>query len=183
LIPGPAQALPTAGLLAALQPTLDTVLGTVLDPVSGLLGQVGGTLLDPLFDALESVLSIRVNVQNKSGGAFTERAIQVRVLPDGAGVNTAAASDSLATVNLASASVGPGSGQVLGEGGDTPSDSGSLPDTGAGDASAPLAAIGFGMVLAGAAATAGAGMGNRPAGAHAGERGRGRRSGGGRHRR
>jgi hypothetical protein len=183
LIPGPAQALPTAGLLAALQPTLDTVLGTVLDPVSDLLGQVGSTLLDPLFDALESVLSIRVNVQNKAGGAFTERAIQIRVLPDGAGVNTAAASDSLATVNLASASVGPGSGQVLGEGDDTPSDGGSLPDTGAGDASAPLAAIGFGMVLAGAAATAGAGMGNRPAGAHAGERGRGRRSGGGRHRR
>lgn len=175
--------LDLSSITTQIDAVLAGVLDTVLDPVSSLLNSVGGTLLDPLFNALESLLSIRVNVQNKAGGAFTERAIQVRVLPDGAGVNTAAASDSLATVNLASASVGPGSGQVLGEGGDTPSNSGSLPDTGAGDASAPLAAIGFGMVLAGAAATAGAGMGNRPAGAHAGERGRGRRSSGGRHRR
>ena len=185
LIPGPAQALPTAGLLAALQPTLDTVLDTVLDPVSDLLGSVTGPLLDPLFDALEDVLSIRVNVQNKSGGAFTERAIQVRVLPNGVGVNTAAAGDSLATVNLASATVGPGQA-VDGATEDDGDEEEVLPHTGASDASAPLAAIGLGMVLAGAAATAGAGgLGNRTAGAHAGERAaRGRRStGGGRHRR
>jgi hypothetical protein len=153
---------------------LSDVLDTVLDPVQSLLSQVGGTLLDPLFDALEDVLSIRVNVQSKAGGAFTERAIQIRVLPNGVGVNTAAAGDSLATVNLASATVGPGSGSVGGEGDDeTPADDDTvLPHTGLGDASAPLAAIGLGMVLAGAAATAGAGMANRPAGAHAAARGR-----------
>ena len=170
-------------LTAALQPTLDTLLTTVLDPVTDLLGDVAGPLLDPLFDALEDLLSIRVNVQNTSGGTFTERAIQIRVLPGSAGVTTAAVNDSLATVNLASASVGPGQGQVAGEDEEDTTDSGNeLPETGAGE-SAPLAAAGLAMILAGAVATAGAGrMGNSPAGAHAGARGRGN-SGGGRHRR
>jgi hypothetical protein len=141
----------------------------------------GSDLLDPVFAALADLLSIRVNVQNKSDGMFTERAIQIRVLPGGAGVTTAAVSDSLATVNLASASVGPGQGQVAGEeennGSGTP-----LPATGAGE-SAPLAAAGLALMLAGAAATAGANrMGNSSAGAHAGARGRGS-NGGGRHKR
>lgn len=173
LIPGPAQALPTAGLLTALQPTLDTVLDTVLDPVSDLLSDVAGPLLDPLFDALEDLLSIRVNVQNSSGGTFTERALQIRVLP---GANN------LATVNLASASVGPGQGIVAGEDEDDDStgNGNPLPDTGASE-SAPLAAAGLALMLAGAAATAGANrMGNGPTGAHAGPRGRGS-GGGGRH--
>ncbi len=166
--------LPTADLLAALQPTLDTLLTTVLDPVTDLLSDVAGPLLDPLFDALEDILSIRVNVQNKSGGTFTERALQIRVLPG---------ADTLATVNLASASVGPGQGLVAGEDDDdeTTDNGNELPATGA--ESTPLAAAGIALMLAGAAATAGANrMGNSPAGAHAGARGRGS-NGGGRHRR
>lgn len=174
---------PVTQIVDRVQELLDPILDTVLNPVQDLLSDVAGPLLDPIFDALEDVLSIRVNVQNKSGGAFTQRAIQIRVLPDGAGVTTAAAGDSLATVNLASATVGPGQGLVAGEDedDDDTTDNGTpLPDTGAGD-SAPLAAAGLALMLAGAAATAGAGrMGNTPAGAHAGPRGRGR-SGGGRH--
>lgn len=170
------------GLLDEIDGVLDPLLATLLAPVNDLLDDVAGTLLDPLFDALEDVLSIRVNVQNKNGGTFTQRAIQVRVLPDGAGVTTAAVNDSLATVNLASATVGPGSGQVAGEEDDEDDNNNGnpLPDTGAGE-SAPLAAAGLALMLAGAAATAGANrMGNGPTGAHAGPRGRGSR-GGGRH--
>ncbi len=156
----------------AIDTVLDGVLATLLAPVTGAVSGVAGPLLSPLFDALEDLLSIRVNVQNKSGGTFTERALQIRVLPGG---------NTLATVNLASASVGPGQGLVAGEDDDDSNDNGTpLPETGAGD-SAPLAAAGLAMILAGAAATAGAGrMGNGPVGAHAGARGRGS-SGGGRH--
>lgn len=170
------------GLLDEIDAVLDPLLADLLDPVDALLADVAGTLLDPLFDAIEDVLSIRVNVQNKSNGTFTQRAIQVRVLPGGAGVSTAAVNDSLATVNLASASVGPGQGVVAGEDDedDTEDNGNPLPDTGAAE-SAPLAAAGLALMLAGAAATAGAGrVGTRPAGAHAGPRGRGS-SGGGRH--
>jgi hypothetical protein len=166
------QVLDPAQLKAALSGPVLTLLDPVLDPVTDLLGDVAGPLLDPLFDALEDLLSIRVNVQNTTGGTFTERAIQIRVLP---GANN------LATVNLASATVGPGSGQVAGEEDDdeTTDNGNPLPATGADDASAPLAAMGLAMVLAGAAATAGAGrMGNGPVGAHAGTRGRGSRNGG-----
>uniref|UniRef100_UPI0017C689F2 choice-of-anchor G family protein n=1 Tax=Sporichthya sp. TaxID=65475 RepID=UPI0017C689F2 len=136
------------------------LLGSLLAPVTSsqnnLVGP-GSDLLDPVFAALEDLLSIRVNVQNKSGGTFTERAIQIRVLPGG---------NTLATVNLASASVGPGQGTVAGE--DTTDSGTPLPETGAAE-SAPLAAAGLALMLAGAAATAGANrMGNSPAGAHAG---------------
>jgi hypothetical protein len=174
--------------LTSITPQIDGVLNPVLDtvltPVQSLLGSVTGPLLDPLFNALEKVLSIRVNVQNKSGGAFTERAIQIRVLPNGAGVNTTAVNDSLATVNLATAIVGPGAGVAgTSTGSGTPTGDG-LPATGAGE-SAPLAAAGIALMLAGSAAAAGAGrMGSRSgsAAAHAGARGRGS-SGGGRHKR
>ncbi|MGQ0844613.1 MAG: choice-of-anchor G family protein [Sporichthyaceae bacterium] len=128
------------GIAGQLDTVLDGLLDTVLAPVDDLLEDVVGPLLDPIFDALEQVLSIRVNVQQRSNGRFTERALQVRVLPsDG---------DSLATINLASASVGPGD---LDDDSDDPDDP-DLPQTGAGG-SAPLAAAGLGLLLAGAAAT------------------------------
>lgn len=162
-------AVPLGSIQSTLDGVLDAVLDTVLDPVSDLLSDVAGPLLDPLFDTLADLLSIRVNVQSKSGGTFTQRAIQVRVLPDGAGVSTAAAGG--ATVNLASATVGPGEGQPEGED-ETEEDEGSpLPKTGA---STELAAAGLAMVLAGAAASAAGSRVGAPAAAAARGRSRGR---------
>ncbi|MGQ0631332.1 MAG: choice-of-anchor G family protein [Sporichthyaceae bacterium] len=138
------EALDLSSITGTLDDLLDDLLDTVLDPVSDLLADVAGPLLDPLFDALEDVLSIRVNVQSSSGGTFTQRALQVRVLPQ---------SDVL-TVNLASASVGPGNGVEGAPPEDDEDDDNPLPKTGAG--TDDLAAAGLALVLAGAAAAAGA---------------------------
>ncbi|HUR72897.1 MAG TPA: choice-of-anchor G family protein [Sporichthya sp.] len=170
---------------ALLQAQIDTLVNTakttLLAPFTSTQNSlVSGGLLDPAFSALEKLLSIRVNVQERSGGMFTERAVQIRVLPDSGAVN-----DTLATVNLASASVGPGQCKVVTPPRTPPTEPPTgpqLPHTGAGE-SAPLAAAGIALMLAGAAATAGAGrMGTSSAAAHAGARGRGN-GGGGRHRR
>ena len=164
--------------LDLLDGVLDGLVADLLVPVNGqnnLLAEAG--VLDPLFGALADVLSLRVNVQESSNGQFTQRALVVRVLPGSGG-------DGLARVNLASASVGPGNcdGADNSGRGDKDGDrdnSTPLPDTGAAE-SAPLAAAGLALMLAGAVATAGAGRLGNSSRAHAGARGRGS-SGGGRH--
>jgi hypothetical protein len=130
------------GITDQVDALLDGLLATVLAPVDQLLGDLVGPLLDPVLEAIESLLSIRVNVQQRSGGRFTERALQVRLLPSGA--------ESLATINLASASVGPGEPRDDDDD-DDDDDSPGLPHTGA-SGTAPLAAAGLGLLLAGALA-------------------------------
>lgn len=154
-IPAPIQTLIDGVLSGTLSDLLRPVTGTQ----SSLLGP-GSDLLDPLFNALDDVLSLRVNVQSKSGGKFTERALRVSVLP---------ASD-LLTVNLASATVGPGAGLVQGA---DEEEADGLPATG-GTGSGELAAVGLAMVLAGAAATAGSRLGGGAAPSTTRGRSRGR---------
>jgi len=74
-------------------------LGILLKPLSSALG-TGTTSLTPLFvglaKQLEQLIDPIVNVQEHSGGTFTERALQLNLVGDPA-----------ARINLASASVGP----------------------------------------------------------------------------
>jgi len=90
--------LTNASGTAGLSNALDTNL---VDPaVTGLLGS--GTSVD---SALTKVLSVKLNNQSVSGGTFTETALNVTALPDG--------TNSLATVKLASASVGPNATTIV----------------------------------------------------------------------
>jgi hypothetical protein len=82
--------LPVAGLLAGIQPI-----------VTGLLDGLAGTLAGPLGAAIDALLQLDVNTQTTNpDGSFTQNALTV-------GVGTAGA---LASVELASATVGPNAG-------------------------------------------------------------------------
>ena len=78
-----------------LSPTLDVLL----EPLSSALG-TGANSLTPLFvglaKQLEQLIDPIVNVQERSSGTFTERALQLNLVGDPA-----------ARINIASASVGP----------------------------------------------------------------------------
>ncbi|MGQ0844710.1 MAG: choice-of-anchor G family protein [Sporichthyaceae bacterium] len=152
------------GVLDALiAPILDDLLATLLAPVTDAQNNVTGAgplnpLLDPVFDALEGLVSLVVNAQSRSNGAFTQRALVIQVLPG---------AEPLARVNLASASVGPGAGPEDDDddddddGGDDPSIE--LPHTGtAGNVG--LGVAGLALVLGGSAAAA---AGSRSRGRHA----------------
>ena len=83
----------------------DALNTDLVDPaVTGLLG--GGTSVD---SALSHVLSITLNNQStattSTGSTFTETALRVSALPDG--------TNSLATVNLANATVGPNATTIV----------------------------------------------------------------------
>jgi len=144
--------VPVSGAnLTAVTGALSGLLPTLLAPLTSeqtLLAGPGSDLLDPVFAALSSVLSLEVNVQTRANHAFTERALVVRVLPG---------ADPLVRLNLASASVGPGDGPDNGDGDDGDGDGDGLdplPHTGtAGNIG--LGVAGLGLVMVGAAAAAG----------------------------
>ncbi|MBF0673279.1 MAG: IPT/TIG domain-containing protein [Salinibacterium sp.] len=123
VIDGSVLGLPIISALGSiLQPLLNLVtstVGGVLRPILDLdvlTGQVGSlvsttvTALDPVFDMVSSIASVRLNVQESPGSfreasvdpsvpSFTQRAVQVRVLPG------LLADDGLTAINLASATV------------------------------------------------------------------------------
>jgi len=83
----------------------DALTTDLVDPaVTGLLG--GGTSVD---SALSKVLSVTLNNQStattSTGSTFTETALRISALPDG--------TNSLATVNLANATVGPNATTIV----------------------------------------------------------------------
>ncbi|MDD7837247.1 MULTISPECIES: PVV-CTERM domain-containing choice-of-anchor G protein [Paenarthrobacter] len=83
---GPIAQLAAAPALAALTATLN-----------GVTGALATSIVAPLSTALTALVSAKVNVQETApSGAFTQRALQVAV-----------AGGSIATVNLANATVGP----------------------------------------------------------------------------
>ena len=138
---------------------VNSILGPVQDvlkddlesstPVSNLTNDITSKVVDPtttdllgsgntVGTALSKVLSVTLNNQSTSGGTFTETALKVGVLPT-------ATNGGLATVNLASASVGPnvtstttggGSGSNPGGGGGT--------TTGGGSGNTPVSTTAFG---------------------------------------
>jgi hypothetical protein len=134
--------------LGTLTNALDNLLPTLLNPLTGVQNSLTGAgalnpLLDPVFAALSSLLSLEVNVQSRSNHKFTERALVVQLLPG---------ADPLVRLNLASASVGPGDGPDNGDdGGDG---STILPHTGTGSNMA-IGVAGLGLIMVGSAAAAG----------------------------
>lgn len=96
----------TTGVLNEVQAQGGLVLATaiaaarvVIDPVlAGLADTLGG----PLGEAVTALAQLQVNVQSTVDGTFTQTALRVGVGPAG----------SIATVDLASAAVGPNAGQL-----------------------------------------------------------------------
>lgn len=100
------------GILDAVQDRVDdlglggVVLGAALGVAQGVIVPVLDGLADslegPLGDAITALAQLQVNVQSTDGGTFTQTALRV-------GLGTAGA---IATVDLATASVGPNAGQL-----------------------------------------------------------------------
>ncbi|MEQ4565381.1 choice-of-anchor G family protein [Paenarthrobacter sp. CAP02] len=89
--------LPPLGLPNVAKTTALLAVTTLETAVNGLVGGLSTSLVTPLGDALTALVSAKVNIQETApSGAFTQRALQVGV-----------AGGSIATVNLASATVGP----------------------------------------------------------------------------
>jgi hypothetical protein len=100
------------GILDAVQDRVDDlgiggiVLGAALGVAEGIITPVLDGLVDslqgPLGAAITELAQLQVNVQSTVGGTFTQTALRVGVGPAG----------SIATVDLASAAVGPNAGQL-----------------------------------------------------------------------
>lgn len=78
------------------QLTAGPALATLTATLNGVVSGLSSTIVAPLTNALTALISAKVNVQQSNGGIFTERALQVGV-----------AGGSIATVDLANATVGP----------------------------------------------------------------------------
>lgn len=88
-------AVDALGPLAQL--TAGPALAVLTTTLNGVVAGVATTVVTPLSEALTALVSARVNVQETApSGAFTQRALQVGI-----------AGGSIATVNLANATVGP----------------------------------------------------------------------------
>ena len=89
--------IPPLGLPNIAKTTALLAVGTLETAINTLVGGLTASLVTPLGDALTALVSARVNVQETApSGAFTQTALQVGV-----------AGGSIATVDLASATVGP----------------------------------------------------------------------------
>jgi len=89
----------TAAAGIALQAAVDTAKATIVPVLNG----ISNTLVTPLSNALTQLAQMQVNVQSTgSDGSFTQTALRLGLGPSG----------SLASVNLASATVGPNAGQL-----------------------------------------------------------------------
>jgi hypothetical protein len=93
------------GLLSVTTVQSNLALDQLLEPLTACLGvgstSLSATALTPLATAVKKLVDITVNVQEHGAGTFTERALRVDLL-GGQG----------ASLNLASASVGPGTGPI-----------------------------------------------------------------------
>lgn len=81
---------------------LTVAVGTARAAVDLILGGLADSLQGPLGDAIAQLVQLPVNVQSTVDGTFTQTALRVGVGPNG----------SIATVDLASAAVGPNAGQL-----------------------------------------------------------------------
>jgi hypothetical protein len=106
------------GVLPASQSQATSALDALLAPLTSALDNGAKSLSDsvfvPLAKAAEKLVDVIVNVQEHDNGTFTERALRVDVI-----------GDPVARLNLASASVGPGTGPT--SGGVTPPSNGPTP--------------------------------------------------------
>jgi hypothetical protein len=73
-----------SALTTALAPVLNSVLTPLTSALSSGASQLGSTVLSPLFDQLKALLDLIVNVQDQTGGKFSETALQL-ILGNGAG--------------------------------------------------------------------------------------------------
>ncbi|MBM9467796.1 choice-of-anchor G family protein, partial [Nakamurella leprariae] len=87
---GPVVPAVIAGILAA-------AIDEVTAPIDVVVAGLGDEVITPLATALETVLELNANVQTTADGVFTERALQIGLVP----------AAPVALINLASASVGP----------------------------------------------------------------------------
>ncbi len=89
----------TAAAGIALQAAVDTAKATIVPVLNG----ISNTIVTPLSNALTQLAQMQVNVQSTgSDGSFTQTALRLGLGPSG----------SLASVNLANATVGPNAGQL-----------------------------------------------------------------------
>lgn len=84
------------GLGPLAQITAGPALAVLTTALNGVVSTLSTAVVAPLSDALTALVSAKVNVKESNGGVFTQRALQVGV-----------AGGSIATVNLANATVGP----------------------------------------------------------------------------
>jgi len=90
--------------LSVLTPLLNGLVTTVVAPVNATIAGLGATVITPLANTLTNVVALQANVKSTTGGVFTETALRVGVLPTLA--------TPVASLNLASASVGPNAGPI-----------------------------------------------------------------------
>lgn len=88
--------------LVVLAPVLNPVIAQLVAPLTTATADLSSTVLTPLGTALATVLGLQANLQQVAAGTFTERALQVSLLPT--------AAIPAAVLELASASVGPNAG-------------------------------------------------------------------------
>jgi len=88
--------VPVAVVTAALAP----IITQLTNGLQGVISSLTPTVIDPVLNAVDQIAQITLNKQTTSGGTFTETALAVALVP----------ASPLATVNLASASVGPNAG-------------------------------------------------------------------------
>jgi len=89
--------LPPLNLPNLAKTTALVAVTTLETAINGVVGGLTASLVTPLGNALTALVSAKVNVQETApSGAFTQRALQVAI-----------AGGSIATVNLANATVGP----------------------------------------------------------------------------
>ena len=103
--------LPVGG--SEVAKALKLLLGPLTDALSSGADSLSSTLFVPMAKQLQQLIDLVVNVQEKSQGTFTERALRVDLIGDPA-----------VRLNLASASVGPGTGATEPTPSATPTESG-----------------------------------------------------------
>ncbi|MDQ1732031.1 MAG: large repetitive protein [Pseudonocardiales bacterium] len=106
-----------AGQLALLTPVLNSLQSSISDALASGSASLANTVIQPLTQALASMVDLIVNGQSVNGGTFTEQALQVDL----------ASGTSGAQLVLASASVGPSSAPAVVGAPTTPANGASSP--------------------------------------------------------
>jgi hypothetical protein len=137
----------SSGVTLAAVPIAPAVLDAALAPITAamtagiqaIITALGPTVVQPVIDALSQLLALTVNNQDVAAGAFTETTLRMQLVPV----------LSLATVNLAAASVGPNAGPA------TPAATGLTPDSGPTAGGQTVTVNGTGFILGDTSVTIG----------------------------
>jgi hypothetical protein len=95
-----------ANVLKPVTDLLSTLVGTVTTDLKPILASVGD-VLGKLSDALAGIVDITTNKQTKSGGTFSETALELTLLSGAPTITNFAAGAPLLKVDLSNATVGP----------------------------------------------------------------------------